>query len=111
MFVRVEALRPFFIWPLSPTKCLVECLTLLPKEQLANPHFDEYMDIYRKRVDVINDEDRSMVESLQNAMGSRNFEPGRMSRLEKGVQHIMKYNLSRILPHLSALDSGEDNGL
>ena len=45
-----------------------------------------------------------MVESLQNAMAARNFEPGRMSHLEAAVQHALKHNLDRIADLLPASD-------
>ena len=46
--------------------------------------------------DKILGEDVAMVESLQNASRAKHFVPGRMSRLEKGVQHFILHNLGRI---------------
>jgi len=43
-------------------------------------------------------EDFSMVESLQNTAGSSGFTPGRMSRLERGVQHFVKHSIERLSP-------------
>jgi hypothetical protein len=43
-------------------------------------------------------EDFSMVESLQNTAGTSGFTPGRMSRLERGVQHFVKHSIDRLSP-------------
>jgi hypothetical protein len=41
-------------------------------------------------------EDREMVASLQNGVGSARFVPGRMSFLEKGIHHVLTSYLERV---------------
>lgn len=101
MFARAENVRPYFVWPISPTKSRVSVITILPEESFSHPRFAENIANYRQQLITVSEEDRSMVESLQNAMASRKFVPGRMSRLEQGVQHILKYNVSRIMDRLT----------
>jgi len=47
-------------------------------------------------LDKVLTEDFSMVESLQNTAGAAGFAPGRMSRLERGVQHFVKHSVERL---------------
>ena len=51
---------------------------------------------FKVMLDRVLAEDFSMVESLQNAVGAAGFTPGRMCRLERGVQHYIKHCLSRL---------------
>ena len=37
-----------------------------------------------------------MLNSLQNGLASRNFVPGRMANLERGVQHVLNGYLDRM---------------
>jgi choline monooxygenase len=101
-FARAENVRPFFVWPLTPDRCRLSILTLFPKQYFDHPKFAENVALYRKQLIKTTEEDRSMVESLQNAMKAKNYEPGPMSKLERGVHHFIKYNLDRISPALPA---------
>ncbi len=42
------------------------------------------------------EEDMSMITALQKGFASKGFEPGPMSWFEKGVHHVIQYNLDRI---------------
>jgi ActR/RegA family two-component response regulator len=42
------------------------------------------------------DEDRDMILSLQRAMTTRGFEPGRMSFMEDAIHHALGYHLERL---------------
>jgi Rieske 2Fe-2S family protein len=101
LFARTENVRPFFVWPISPTRCRISIPILLAKTSFEHPNFAENVAIYRRGITTTTEEDRSMVESLQNAMNAKNFEPGPMSKLEKGVHHVIKHNIERIEPVLS----------
>jgi len=35
---------------------------------------------------------------MQNGLGSRKFAPGRMARIERGVQHVLNGYLDRMFP-------------
>ena len=37
-----------------------------------------------------------MLRSLQNGLASRNFAPGRMASLERGVQHVLNGYIDRM---------------
>ena len=45
---------------------------------------------------LIIDEDRTMVESLQNGVSSSFFAPGPMSRLEGPIHHVVNDYLDRL---------------
>lgn len=101
-FARAENVRPFFVWPLAPNRCRLSIMTLFPKEYFGHPKFAENIELYRKQLVKTTEEDRFMVKSLQNAMQAKNYQPGPMSKLEKGVHHFIKHNLDRISPILSS---------
>lgn len=95
-FCRVENVRPFFVWPLAVDKSLLSVITLFPEEFHDRNNFDEGVAGYRQQLKKSAGEDRWMVESLQNSLKSRNFVPGRMSHLERGVQHVLRHHIERI---------------
>jgi phenylpropionate dioxygenase-like ring-hydroxylating dioxygenase large terminal subunit len=95
-FARTENVRPFFVWPVSPDRCRLSILTLFPRSFFDHPNFAENVAAYRSQLMKTVEEDRSMVESLQNAMKAKNYQPGPMSKLERGVHHAMKHNLDRV---------------
>ncbi len=55
------------------------------------------MKIYRDYQLQILEEDRSMIESMQVAMSSPAYRPGRMSTLEKPLHHYLNGYLDRVL--------------
>ena len=69
---------------------------VFPRHVVDSPNFPEVKRQFLEMSDKILGEDFEMVESLQNASKARHFVPGRMSRLEKGVQHFILHNLDRI---------------
>jgi Rieske 2Fe-2S family protein len=69
---------------------------VFPRHIVEAPNFPEVKAQFLEMSDKILGEDFAMVESLQNASRARHFVPGRMSRLEKGVQHFILHNLDRI---------------
>jgi phenylpropionate dioxygenase-like ring-hydroxylating dioxygenase large terminal subunit len=95
-FVRCENMRPCIHWPLSPTKTRLVYYNLFPAEFSEKPGFDQVVQEYRRFYTQVVEEDRATVMSLQAAMQSRQFTPGRMSFLEAGVHHALNYYLDRI---------------
>jgi Rieske 2Fe-2S family protein len=85
-------------WPVSPTRCQLIVYELFWKGVFDQPNFTEKANDYGKTLKKVIEEDRSMIESLQNAMSSERFRPGPMSFLELGVHHVMNSNLDRIFP-------------
>ena len=103
MFARVDNVRPLTIWPLSPTKTRLIIYPLLPKQHFeALPDLEERAAVYHHRLVATLEEDREMVQSLQNVMSSQRFRPGPMSRMEEGVHHIINYHLDRIFGEASS---------
>ena len=103
MFARVDNVRPLTIWPLSPTKTRLIIYPLLPKQHFETlPDLEERAEVYHDRLVATLEEDREMVQSLQNVMSSRRFRPGPMSHMEEGVHHIINYHLDRIFGEASS---------
>ena len=69
---------------------------LYPKEFFERADFEETMKIYHDYQILIVEEDRSMMESLQRAMASRGYVPGRMSTLETPIHNYLKGHMDRI---------------
>ncbi len=96
LFGRVDDVHPYVTWPLSLTKSRVIVYTLLPRIYFDQPGFAEKVEAYREFQQRVLSEDAEMLRSLQNGLGSRNFVPGRMANLERGVQHVLNGYLDRI---------------
>lgn len=93
---RPDYVRPFVIWPLAPDRCKVVAFPLFPKEALNKPGFAEAARTYRELHEATLVEDLEMVKSLQNACSSRNFVPGRMSKVEAAVHNTLNWYLDRM---------------
>lgn len=96
-FARVDDVHPYITWPISPTRARIIVYTLLPTEYFGEPNFSERVEAYREFQNKVVDEDREMLESMQNAMGSKRYEPGRMSKIEVGVHHVINNYLDRMM--------------
>ena len=96
LFARVDNVHPFVIWPLSPTRCRLLIYNIFPQQHFADPAFAAKAQVYHDFWIPVVEEDRSMVQSLQRVTESPFFTPGRMSKLEGGVQHAIKDCLDRI---------------
>jgi Rieske 2Fe-2S family protein len=96
LLARHDFVRPVAHWPLSIDKTRSVAYYLFPKEALADPNFkDKVQDYIDYGINVLN-EDRGMVMSLQRAMTTRGFEPGRMSTMEHSLHHVISYHLECI---------------
>ncbi|MBN9427603.1 MAG: aromatic ring-hydroxylating dioxygenase subunit alpha [Burkholderiales bacterium] len=96
LFGRIDCVRPMVVWPTGVDKCRALIYHLFPKEVFERPDIEEKLKIYRDYQLLVLGEDRIMIESLQKAMVSRNFVPGRMSVLEKPIHHFLNRHVARI---------------
>jgi phenylpropionate dioxygenase-like ring-hydroxylating dioxygenase large terminal subunit len=51
---------------------------------------------YQEYQTQVMSEDRAMLESIQNGLGSARFAPGRMAPIEHGVQQVLTGYLDRM---------------
>jgi phenylpropionate dioxygenase-like ring-hydroxylating dioxygenase large terminal subunit len=96
VIARCDNVHPIVIWPLTPTKTRVYVYNLYPVEFFALPDFHERAMVYDRYMDLVLNEDGEMMISLQRAMSSRNYVPGRLSTLENGVHHVLTTHLSKL---------------
>jgi phenylpropionate dioxygenase-like ring-hydroxylating dioxygenase large terminal subunit len=96
MFGRIDCVRFFVAWPDGPNRSRTVIYHLFPEEFFERPGFRETLEVYASyQVEVI-EEDRSMIESMQVAMSSPAYRPGRMSTLEKPLHHYLNGYLGRL---------------
>lgn len=95
-FVRPDYISVYTSWPTGPETMRMSGMVLWAKETIDGPNRDAIVAEFKEMLDKVLAEDFSMVESLQNVTAAPSFVPGRMSRLERGVQHYIKHNIARI---------------
>ena len=96
VIARSDNVHPLVMWPVAPDATRMIVYNLFPKEWAREPDFLERAQVYHDYLHLSLDEDREMVASLQNGIGSSRFVPGRMSFLEKGIHHVLNAYLDRI---------------
>ncbi len=96
LFARVDSVRPTITWPLGENRCLLYIYYLFPEETLKLPDIENTLKTYYDYLIMVLEEDRSMLVSMQQAMTSSNYAPGRMSMKEKPLQHYMNGYLDRM---------------
>jgi Rieske 2Fe-2S family protein len=96
LFGRVDCARPFIIWPLGVSRCQIIAYQCFPEKVFERPDIKDTLKIYENYLLRVLEEDRVMIESLQKAMSSRAFEPGRMSILEKPIHHVLNRVIERV---------------
>ena len=96
IFARIDEVHPVVQWPISPTRTRVILYQLFPAGAFAQPDFGPRSEPYRDYMITIVEEDRAMIESLQNAMNTTLFRPGPMSHLERGIHNVITYYLDRM---------------
>ena len=95
-FGHCDNTQVFLTWPLTPETSRIEVYTLFAEKQLERPDFAEHVKKYHDFMSEVVDEDREMVNSLQRNLGSRRFQPGRMSRLEENIHNTINSYLDRV---------------
>ncbi len=96
VIARCDNVHPIVIWPLGTNKTRVFVYNLYPVEFFDRPDFLERAMVYDNYMDVVLKEDGEMMMSLQRAMTSRNYVPGRLSTLENGVHHVLNSHLAKV---------------
>ena len=82
--------------PITPGTCQFTVYTLVAEEALNKPEFDTWLSDHKVTLGVIVDEDREMVQSLQNGADSRMFVPGAMAKLEGPIHHYLNAYLDKM---------------
>jgi Rieske 2Fe-2S family protein len=93
---RADGFRMSTVVPIAVDKTEVWFWYLFPKSAQSDPAFEEKYKQYEDFVLSVFDEDREMIESLQNSSMSLGLEPGPMARLEGGIHHTLNHYLDRI---------------
>lgn len=96
IFGRIDCVRPMICWPLGPDKCELVIYHLFPEEFHSRPDFTEKLAIYESYGLKVIEEDRSMIESMQQTLGLPAFRPGPMSVFEKAVHHYINQYIDRM---------------
>jgi Rieske 2Fe-2S family protein len=96
LFGRIDCVRLMTVWPQTVDTCTFLIYHLFPEEFFARPDFEKNRQIYHDYQIQVLEEDRAMIQSLQQAMGTRGFVPGRMSTLEKPIHNYLNAYLDRV---------------
>jgi len=97
LFGRIDCVRFMLAWPDGPDRSRTVIYHLFPEAFFERPGFRETLTVYREYQLQVLEEDRSMIESMQLAMASPAYRPGRMSTLEKPLHHYLGGYLDRVL--------------
>ena len=95
-FGRIDCIRPMVAWPIGESHTQVVIYHLFPEEFFDRPDFNDLLQIYRDYQILVLEEDRMMIESMQRAMTSPAYEPGRMSTLEKPMHNFLNGYFNRL---------------
>ena len=88
-------------WPVSPGTCQFMVYTLVAESALEKPEFETWANDHETFLEVVMDEDRARVESLQNGAGSRTFIPGSLNAAEGPIHHYLNAYLDKMQPHVT----------
>ena len=94
--VRSDKIRQITLWPLAPDKCRVILYCLFPETYFVDPGFAEKVAIYRDFIHQIPGEDSDIVRSLQHAMTTQSYRPGRLAALERPIHHVINGRMDRL---------------
>ena len=83
-------------WPITPDTCQFTVYLLVAEETLAKPEFEKWLSEHVAFMELVIDEDREMVQSLQNGAGSRTFVPGAMAKAEGAIHHYLNAYLDKL---------------
>ena len=100
LFGRIDCVRFMVAWPDGPGRSRTIIYHLFPETFFERPGFRETLEVYRDYQLQVLEEDRTMIESMQRAMASAAYRPGRMSVLEKPLHHYLNGYLDRVFPEV-----------
>ena len=96
-FGRIDCIRPMIAWPIGEARTRFVIYHLFPESFFERPDIEEKLKIYHDYQIEVLEEDRSMIESMQRAMSSPAYQPGRLSTLEIGIHHFLNGYLDRVV--------------
>ena len=95
-FTYIDNVEVLTCWPMGIDKCRFFINILFSPEFFELPNFAERIEAYRTTTITTVEEDRTMVISLQNAMSSDLFVPGRMARIESNIHNMINHHIERL---------------
>ena len=101
-FVRPFSVAQIIVWPLTPTTTKICQYATAPTLFFEDERIGERIKPIEDLMEVILEEDRPMIESLQRVMSKDAFVPGRMSSGEMLVHHYINDYLDRMFEDRSA---------
>ena len=93
---RSDAILLLVTWPVSPGQCQTIAHTLVADEAFENPDFETWREGQEESFREVMDEDRAMVESLQNGVRSQMFRPGGLAKAEAPIHHYLNAYLDKM---------------
>ena len=96
LFGRIDCVRLMVAWPDGPDRSRTVIYHLFPEAFFERRGFRETLKVYHDYQLQVLEEDRSMIESMQLAMSSPAYRPGRMSVLEKPLHHYLNGYIDRL---------------
>ena len=96
-FVRPYTVADIIIWPVSVNETLIHQYLTVPEHyfEVATDVLERAEPIHQQ-LDLVLEEDRTMIESLQKVMHTKGFRPGRMSTSEFLVHNYVVAYLDRM---------------
>lgn len=97
MVARSDQVRQLTAWPTGPDTTRLVMFSLFPEEHFERPDFAEKAAQYHAFLTEVTEEDRDMVASLQHAMTTRSYSPGRLAWPEGPIHHVVNGILDRVI--------------
>jgi phenylpropionate dioxygenase-like ring-hydroxylating dioxygenase large terminal subunit len=97
VFARIDCIRPIISWPIDESHTQVIIYHLFPESFFERTDIEAKLKIYKDYHVSVLEEDRTMLESMQKAMSSPAYKPGRLSNLEIGIHHFLNGYLDRVI--------------
>ena len=95
-FTYVDNVEVLTYWPMGIDKCRFFINILFPSSFFDLPNFADRIEAYCALSTKTVEEDRTMVISLQSAMSSDLFAPGRMAQIEANIHHLINHHIDRL---------------
>ncbi len=96
IFIASDRISQILVWPVAPNRTEIVQYMTFPAEFFEWPGFWERTEPFMDRIVKILEQDRPMITSLQRAMTSQGFAPGRMSSNELLVYNYVNDYLARL---------------
>jgi phenylpropionate dioxygenase-like ring-hydroxylating dioxygenase large terminal subunit len=91
--------------PLSASRSRLKTMTLVSRDAMTSPGFEEALVSERKMLSDFHREDMQVNTALQIGLGSRYAAQGRLSHLEEPIWHIQRYLAARLAARCPAPDA------